>query len=319
MSRIALVLGLTAFGVAACTIASPTHITVQPTKTVDGTDPKESSAATEPAGEASGGDAVACDADDFVTPDLDALTACGDGKGGTPVLARGHCYPRAKTPMAEEMVACADGDSVCVPDEILNAAGETLAPCSVQALGGADGACVTAALFPTIVSQGGDALKKDVCSEGQLCVPCTDPTHGNAPTPFCQPIGVHDSDCEGTPADTRPNADAGPPATEYCCTTDGLQNGICIDQDAIPVEKVSKTIKDTCHRAKDRCVPRAQVEGNPVTCDSGLGGKGICLDKCFNKLMGTAGSIGALKQATCGDSELCVPCLAAGSDVPGCN
>ena len=312
MSRIAVLLGLTAFGIAACTIASPTHITVQPTKTADGAEPKESTAATEPAGKASGGDAVACDADDYVTPDLGSLTACGDG--------RGHCYPRAKTPMAEEMVACADGDSVCVPDEILNAAGETLVPCAVQALGGADGACVTASLFPTIVAQGGDALKKDVCSEGQLCVPCTDPTHGNAPTPFCQPIGVHDSDCEGTPADVSgADASAPPPATEYCCTTNGLQNGICIDQDAIPVEKVSKTIKDTCHRAKDRCVPRDQVEGNPVTCDSGIGGKGICMDKCFSKMMAAAGTIGALGQHGCKDTELCVPCLAAGSDVPGCN
>jgi len=307
MSRIALCLGLTAFGIAACTIASPTHITVQPTKTTDATDPKKDTSATEPAGEASGGDAVTCDADDFVTPDVDTLTAC----------AGGHCYPRTKTPMAEEMIACPDGDSVCVPDEILTAAGGTLVPCSVQALGGAAGACVTASLFPTIVSQGGDALKKDVCNDGQLCVPCTDPTHGNAPTPFCQPIGVHDADCEGDPAGTA-TPDAAPPPTELCCTTDGASNGICIDQDAIPVEKVSKTIKDTCHRAKDRCVPRAQVEGNPVTCDSGLGGKGICLDKCFNKLMGTAGSIGALKQASCGDTELCVPCLAAGSDVPGC-
>src|SRR6185295_6113307 len=110
--------------------------------------------------------------------------------------------------------------------EILSAGGDTLYACSVQALGGADGACITASLFPTIISQGGDALKKDVCDDGQLCVPCKDPTHNNAPTPFCQKIGVHASAC-GNAAANAPagGGDAAAPDTELCCTTDGVSHG----------------------------------------------------------------------------------------------
>lgn len=314
MSRIALVLGLTTFGIAACTIASPTHITVQPTKTTDGTDPAaktgDDDTTTKPVGEASGGDVVACDANDFVTPNLDELTPCGNGKG--------HCFDRDKTPMADELVACDADTQVCVPDEILTAGGETLFACSVQALGGADGACITASLFPTIVKQGGDALKQDVCDAGQLCVPCKDPTHGNAATPFCKNIGVHATTCGLGAAGTANDGGSTPlPPTEYCCTTGATSNGICVDESAIPKDKVQKTIKGTCH-GSNKCVPKSMVEGNPVTCDAGIAGRGVCLDKCFNSWMGTAGTIGALKQATCGDTEICVPCVAAGSGVPGC-
>ncbi len=319
MSRIALVVGLTVFGLAACTIASPTHITVQPTKNVDGTDPKakddgSSGATPKAAGEASGGEVVTCNAEDFAKPNLAELTPCGDGKG--------HCYDRDKTPMADEMVACDDADQVCVPDEILSAGGETLYACSVQALGGAEGACITASLFPTIIKQGGDALKKDVCDDGQLCVPCKDPTHGNAATPFCKKIGVHDAACDGAPtkaADGGGSSGEELPPTEYCCETNGNANGVCIDESAIPEDRRSKTKKGTCHGSSNRCVPKSMVEGNPVTCDSGVAGRGVCMDKCFNSWMGAAGSIGALKQEGCGATEVCVPCVAAGSGVPGCD
>lgn len=303
-----LVVGLTVGVISACTIASPTHITVQPTKNADGTDPKTDTSATEPKGEASGGEAVTCSGDDFTKPDLEALTPCGDGKG--------HCYDRAKTPTADQLVACADPNEVCVPDEILTAGGGTLDACKVQALGGATGACLTASLYPTIIAQGGDALKQDVCAAGQLCVPCNDPTHGNAPTPFCDRIGVHESACGNAAA--APDA-AAPLPIEECCTTNGVSNGICIDESAIPESKRSKTIKDTCKRAKNKCVPRAMVENNPVTCDGGTLGKGVCMDKCFNSMMGVAGSIGALGTEGCGETEVCVPCFYAGKDVPGCN
>ena len=311
--RFTMVLAFTVLGVAACTIASPTHITVQPTKTVDGTEPAKSGDddAKTPAGKASGGEAVTCDADDFALPDLEELTPCGGGKG--------HCFDRDKTPMADEMVACDDEAEVCVPDEILTAGGDTLYACSVQALGGADGACITASLFPTIVAQGGDALKQDVCDPGQLCVPCTDPTHGNAPTPFCQEIGVHASACGNAKASGSSDGGAAQAEAQLCCTTEGVSHGICIDQSAIPADKRSKTIKDTCHGSSNRCVPRAMVEGNPVTCDAGIAGKGVCMDKCFNSLMGTASSIGALSTEGCDAHEVCVPCVAAGKDTPGCN
>jgi hypothetical protein len=303
----ALVAAVVAFGFAqACTIASPTHITVQPTKTTNGTDPSkgDDDDATSP----SGGDAVTCSATDFTAPDLSKLTACGNGAG--------HCFDRDKTPMADQLVACSDASKVCVPDNILQANGGKLASCSVQVLGGKPGGCVTASLYPTIIQQGGSALKQDTCDDGDLCVPCTDPTNNNAPSGFCEPTGVHASACGAAAA--SPDASA-PKATEYCCTTDGNSNGVCIDKSAIPDDQLSKTIRDTCHGANDKCVPKAMVDNNPVTCNSGIAGKGVCMDKCFSAMMGTAASVGVLKQDVCGDTEVCVPCLYAGKQTPGCN
>lgn len=307
VGRIVLV-ALGAFVIAACTIASPTHITVEPTKSTSPTDPSSStSSSSGSSAKASGGAAVACDGTDYVQPDLSTLTACGNGKG--------HCYDADKTPTSDQLVACDTAGQVCVPDEILESAGNTLGSCSVKALGGKPGGCITASLYPTIIAQGGSALTQDACDAGQLCVPCNDPTNGNAATPFCLPIGVHASACGAAAA----TPDAGTSAPEGCCATDGVANGICIDEAAIPSDKRSSTVPDTCSDPHDRCVPKSLVDGNPTNCDGGFTGKGVCLDKCFNKWMGYAGDIGALKQTTCGATEVCVPCIAAGSSTPGCN
>jgi hypothetical protein len=173
---------------AGCTLDSPTYITSQDSPITDdagaaaakGASASGSSAS---ASTAAGGTAT-CSTTDFVKPDLATLTACGDGKG--------HCFAKDKVSLASMLTDCPNAAEVCVPDEILQAGGQPLKACtSIIGAGG----CVTASLIPEIIKQGGSALKPDVCSATQLCVPCTDPTHGGAPTPFCQPIGVHQNAC----------------------------------------------------------------------------------------------------------------------------
>ena len=290
-------------GTAACTLASPTYISSQ-----EG-DQTEADAAAGPSSKGGGtpsGDAgtATCSGSDFVKPDLATLTACGDGKG--------HCFAKDKVSIASTLVACADAAQVCVPDEILLANGQPLKSCtSVIGAGG----CVTATLIPEIITQSAGALKPDVCSATQLCVPCTDP-RTSTPTPFCQPIGVHDKSCSSS-APAGPT-DAGSAPLPACCTTNGKSNGVCLPETAVPADQRDQTKKDTCATG-NKCLPASLVSGKPVTCNSGVFGAGVCMDKCFNDMMSFAGGIGILSSAGCGTTEVCVPCsLAGSSNVPGC-
>ena len=304
-----------AFGVVAvssaeaCTLDSPTYIASQdaPVNEGDaGPSPSKSSGGSA-TGTASSADSTAtCNTNDFVKADLSKLTACGDGKG--------HCYAKDKTSLASTLTACPNAAEVCVPDEILEANGQPLKSCT-SIIG--PGGCVTASLFPDIIAMGGSALKQDVCSASQLCVPCTDPTHGNAPTPFCQPIGVHQSSCSATAGGAATDA-AAPPPSQPCCTTNGKSNGVCISETAIPQSQQSQAPQDTCTTG-NKCVPSAFVAGKPVTCSGGLLGAGVCMDKCFNSMLSLAGGIGILSSEGCGTTELCIPCgLVSGQGVPGC-
>lgn len=317
-SKRAMVVGvLVACGsVLGCSLASPTYITSSQESAVDEADGGGSSASSASGTGAAGGKPVVCNGTDFAKVDLAKLTACGPGNKG------GHCYPRGKSPMADKLVKCAGAaDDVCVPDEILLAAGAKLKSCTSPLPGG--GGCVSTGFLPEMDERGKGALKQDVCNAGQVCAPCTDPTAGGAATPFCLPIGVHDAACDGASGGASAGADAGPPpaALVGCCATGGVSNGVCLQESSIPPADRSQTIPDTCATG-NVCVPRAMVEGKPVTCSSILGA-GVCMDKCFNEMMSLAGGIGILSKANCGATELCIPCSLAqssgGSKVPGCS
>lgn len=300
--------GLGAFlGLAACSIASPTYVTAGEGRTNEADDtaatPKAGTAAPAP-GDSSG---TKCDGP-FAKVDVTKLTACEGGKG--------HCYAKEKVgEFAVQLIACADSTQVCVPDEVLEAGGGKLKTCT-SIVG--PGACFTASLVPEIEKRGGGALKRDVCDADQLCMPCADPTNNNAPTPFCQPIGVYEKACASGGSST-PAPPAPPPVP--CCTTKGVSNGICVVETAVPEDQRSKVKQDVCPAA-NKCVPRAFVENKPVKCQSGLLGAGVCMDKCFDDMMGTASDIGLLSSAGCGATEVCVPCSFAsssGQKVPGCD
>ena len=287
-------------GAVGCQIASPTYITSQEAPidadAGEASAPPSTTPDSENAPASSGGTCT-----DFVTPDLSTLTACGGGKG--------HCFDRAKVVMGDQFAACPDPSMACVPDEILKAGGDKLPSCT-SIIG--PGGCVTTSLIPPIQAQGGSALKQDACTAGQLCVPCTDPTHGNAPTPFCQPIGASSHACTGGGS----AGDAG--AMPACCTTHGKSNGVCIAETAIPENQRNSAIQDTCS-GSDKCVPASLVQGEPTACDGGAFGGGVCIDKCFSGMLALAGDVGLLPTDGCGATEVCVACVfLSGRGVPGC-
>jgi len=299
---------------AACTVESPTYVTAQPGDG-DGGASTETTTSTPASGGNNGGGGGGGSASDagppvcssaYVAVDVSKLTACGNGAG--------HCYDPSKVDLGSQYAACPTAGQVCVPDEVLTADGNKLKSCT-SIIG--PGGCITASLLPAIQAMGGSALKQDVCNANQLCVPCVDPTHNNAPTGMCSAIGAHQDSCGGPT--TGSDAGTAAPPLETCCKSKSATNGVCISASAIPASQVDQTKQDTC-KSGDKCVPAAFVSGKPVKCDGGLFGDGVCMDQCFNDMMGTAKSIGILSSKGCGSTEVCVPCgLVSGQGVPGCN
>jgi hypothetical protein len=309
----ALVLALSSLAVAteACTLASPTTVKFEPSTNLDSTDNATMDGGMSGSSSVSSGGAAAECASKFTKPDASQLTACGNGKG--------HCYPKDKMDAEVSQLyavdTCAGANELCISDDVLEAGGGKLKSCSVAALDGKPGGCITIDLLPELKAQGSGALKQDVCDVGQVCAPCVDPIH-QADTPFCHPIGVRDGSCGAAAGGSSSSPAKAPEVT--CCSGDG----VCIPSAAVPADDQSMVIQDTC-AGDNKCAPKALVDGKPVVCDGGLLGDGVCIPTCFSHALGIAGDIGALSQATCGANQLCIPCklasLEAGSTpIPGC-
>jgi hypothetical protein len=293
--------------------APDTSETDAPQTKQEKTPPKAPSGAVAPSSESS------CTGRAFASPNLASLTACNAG---------GHCYAKAKVPdeIASGLGPCANPSDVCVPDEILRAAGNKLASCTqpdaVKAATGDGGGCVNLALFPEAQKQAGAFLKQQECAPGLVCMPCKNPLDNKA-TPFCSAIGVYDQAC-GDVTDGGASLPKPPPA-QACCTTNGKSNGICMSTSILPADKKDSMPRDTCP-ADNACMPAALFEGKPTTCNAGVFfGKGICMDTCFNPMLEIAGSLGLLSGKGCGETELCAPCqillqqTPPGVPVPGCS
>lgn len=281
--QLALLASVSLASFAACTVASPTHLTYN--------------AAADSL--TSGPTTKTCDSP-FAAPDLAKLKACRSGE------SKGHCYAAQKVPTIGELEKCDDGKEVCVPDAILTAAGKKrLRTCN--SVINTPGACVS--LVIKDLAKNAAQLTKDVCEDGERCIPCVNPLD-KTDTPFCADIGVHEADCEG--------GDGAKPKLQACClTSTGAPAGVCMERDGVPEEQRDSVIQDLCAPGK-ACVPKALVDGEPVRCDVGGGVLGgVCVDKCF---MGAAGNARAVLQSGCGKSEVCVPCLVGkGQGLPGCD
>lgn len=227
----------------------------------------------------------------FVTPDLDALTACGDGKG--------HCYPAAKTAYADkDLPACATAGEICVPDKVLRAGGAT--PKSCQFLGGKlEGACASLLLIELNAHK--DQVTQEGCDADERCTPCDDPRTGED-TGTCGPSGVHAEACAGGSG----------AAGESCCHA----AGVCMDREAVPADARDDMDRDSCAQKNQVCAPLSMSDGVPTKC-SLLGVSGVCIDVCFASVLQ---GVQRTARADCGPTELCLPCIIGkGKGMPGCD
>jgi hypothetical protein len=230
----------------------------------------------------------------FKRVDLSTLEECGDGKG------KGHCYEAKKFELSDGLVPCKKSGDVCVPDEMLNSGGGRLKACH-SIIG--DGACVQAGLIPELERRGKGILQKDSCEEGFTCTPCKNPEANNAPTGFCEAIGVHEAACVGGKAQE----------VETCCHF----AGVCLAPDGVPADKRGDLAHDTCTEGK-LCAPAALSDGVPVRCSGPVGLPGVCLDVCFAGILASTEIV--LGGGHCRATEICLPCAIGKSQgLPGCD
>lgn len=301
----------------ACTLASPTEVTMVPAKQdSDATDSSDEKAKDTKS--ASSTDARQECSSKFTKPDTSKLTACGDNKG--------HCYPKANMASSAQALwgaeSCDSGE-VCVADEFLEAGGGDLPKCKASTANGKDGRCIMRPLYaPVMADKRSAGLAEDDCDGGMVCVPCVNPLDGED-SGFCHEMGVMDGACSGGgDTGTTTPAKKAEPLAPCCATKSGKNNGACMPADGVPASMKSDVEQQEC-ASGSMCVPQGMVsEDGPTQCSTFMG-TGVCMGKCFNGMLSIAGTVGILDGDGCGDEELCIPCsmikMQAGDQkVPGC-
>jgi len=224
-----------------------------------------------------------------------------------------HCFPTEKVPsMLQSMLTSCEGSSaVCVPDVFIKTGG-VFKPPACKAFGGA-GVCLSECI--PLVAEKTALLLKDVCQEGEKCVPCINPLD-KKPTGACDLIGVCNGEDAGKP-DTSPPVDSGPaecphkgppviePTSFPACQ---CGDSHCVPDSVVPSSMASKLA--TCSGdPKGKCVPDSLIASGgdfiPATCKSIADVEGRCLSTC---LPDVASQAAMLPQSTCGANEKCVPC-----------
>ena len=253
-----------------------------------------------------------CGTDEVCVPCYDPTTgedtgACGQGcdPGPTepPVTFAlccgdlGSCVPSAAIPADQRDLLGPDsceGDALCAPMDLVDS---TFRPPSCDSIAGVEGRCLPACL-PAVAAQA-DTLPMDSCAATHLCVPCFDPTTGEA-TGSCSLNG---------------DMPAGPPVTfDRCCG--GI--GACVPDTLVPADQRSQLGADTCTTAGQLCAPDSLVAGDIApTCRSLGDAEGRCLPEC---LPAVAAQADLLPRATCAEAHLCVPCFdpTSGDDTGSC-
>jgi hypothetical protein len=206
-----------------------------------------------------------------------------------------HCLPSDQLDPAatEQLAACDDGASTCVPDVWIEG-NVDLVECSSVA---GPGVCLSQCI--PLVADNAQLLQQDICADSELCVPCDIP--GQGPSGACE----LDLTCNapGDPPGGDPPDDP-PPSAEQCCDS----RGVCIAESAVPPDRVDNLQQDTCSDDSQLCVPTDLIdpafEAQP--CESTIGGlggspEGACLHDCL-------AMTGLFLEDGCGDGFKCVPC-----------
>ena len=189
-------------------------------------------------------------------------------------------------------------DSLCVPNVWVE--NQSAKPSTCRAHGNLEGRCLSECL-PEVASRA-EHLNVDSCQTGQRCVPCFDPITGE-PNDAC------------TLSDDAPTEPPRP--FESCC--EGVS--ACVPADALSTDDKSRLSKDTCKTENTFCVPRSWAARNrkaPTTCRAHGDAEGRCLARCLPDVTKRADR---LRQDSCDDVELCVPCYDSltGEDTGACS
>jgi hypothetical protein len=239
--------------------------------------------------------------------DPSALPACCSDYGGA------HCVPSVPDTLTSFVGQC-DGGGYCVPDDFIKTGG-VFTPKACTSING-PGTCLSLCI-PQVESYK-SLLKKDVCADTELCVPCISPLD-NKDTGACKIGFTCDMASGGAGGGTSAGTGAGgadpgacphmgppvlDPSSLPACPMCG--GGHCVNNGLVPPDQAGKLAP--CD-AMTTCVPDTLIEtgGNFIlpTCKSVGGVEGRCASKCIPQVAMQAAS---LPQDICTADEVCAPC-----------
>jgi len=203
-------------------------------------------------------------------------------------------------------LAQCDDNTMCVPDDFIETAGNFIAK-SCESVLGAEGRCMSTCL--PLVAEQADQLPKAGCPTNQRCVPCFDPFDG-ADTGACA------LSCDPGPSE---------PPIEFprCCG----DIGSCLPKDLVPADQVDNFDGYDCPQGNGDmiCVPTPYLYPpyEPPACETGwtsgiFGDKykpGACVPECLPAVQGIFNSL-VLGQDGCPGGHVCAPCLVPTSGDP---
>jgi hypothetical protein len=204
---------------------------------------------------------------------------------------RGRCIPPDLVSMDRRdglgADSCATGGELCVPANWLG--DKRSASPSCRGYANAEGRCLPNCL-PEVAAQSSKLLTAG-CDTSASCVPCYDPVSGG------------DTGACTAPGDPGPKE---PPRTfPTCC--DGI--GRCVPNPLVDPTDRSRLSADKCDSPSGNvCVPTSWLADDfttPTQCRAPGNVEGRCLAACLPQVAGRASD---LRQTSCANHELCVPC-----------
>lgn len=120
-------------------------------------------------------------------PDARGLArCCTDGPA--------HCVPSSAVPdqLASYLAPCDDPSALCMPDTVIHV-GASYQPAECTSLGKARGVCLSLCIPKVGHDPQVGLLPQDVCTDGEVCVPCVNPLTKQSPG-ACALLGPHCGD-----------------------------------------------------------------------------------------------------------------------------
>ena len=258
------------------------------------------------AGQGLGQDVAVEEGESCVDGDVSSFSSCCES-------GPARCVPaELVAPRLREFLGSCENGGVCVP-ELIGPLKDVYIPETCSSLGGLPGACMSACV-PGV--QGFVSfLNQDICTEGELCVPCVNPLD-QTDTGVCQEL---ECSWDYVP-DTSPGPDPEPEPGLFDC--DNPPPIALIDPESfpsccegahcVPTSLVSEDLLEDvelCSDGVSACVPDDFIKFNgiftPSSCTAPGGLEGRCLSQCLPSVIE---QIDKLVQAECDESLLCVPC-----------
>jgi hypothetical protein len=229
-----------------------------------------------------------------------------------------HCVPTSDIPPALDNAFSTCSGGLCVPDPIISKGSEYVpTACNTKVVvWQLQGVCLSECITLVANNMQKNLLHQETCGQGELCVPCTDPTT-NKPTGACSITSLVCGDggaidAGSTDAGSIMCPYTGPPIIDpsmFPACSPACNGAHCVPAAIVPTADQSQLAACMSNGSPGFCAPDSFIAsaGNavPKTCTSVAGSEGRCLSTCLPAVQAEEQ---LLPQDICAADEKCVPC-----------